>query len=81
MCEEGTLQYSPSSELCAKTKLTIGKESNEQQREKNTKVEGERQKNRVQYRERRIELPRGERQGGDGERERVKLTALVPVPI
>ena len=23
--------------------------------------------------------PRGERQGGDGERERVKLTALVPV--
>ena len=25
--------------------------------------------------------PRGERQGGDGERERVKLTALVPVPI
>ena len=25
--------------------------------------------------------PRGERQGGDGERERVKLTALVPVPV
>ena len=25
--------------------------------------------------------PRGEREGGDGERERVKLTALVPVPI
>ena len=25
--------------------------------------------------------PRGERQGGDGERERVELTALVPVPI
>ena len=28
-----------------------------------------------------IESPRGERQGGDEERERVKLTALVPVPI
>ena len=25
--------------------------------------------------------PRGERQGGNGERERVKLTALVPVPV
>ena len=25
--------------------------------------------------------PRGERQGGDGERERVKLTVLVPVPV
>ena len=25
--------------------------------------------------------PRGERQGGNDERERVKLTALVPVPV
>ena len=31
--------------------------------------------------EARRELPRGERQGGDAERKRVKLTALVPVPI
>ena len=36
------------------------------------------------YLEQKIEdemSPRGERQGGNEERERVKLTALVPVPV
>ena len=47
MCEEGTLQYSPSSELCAK-KLAIGKESNEQQRKKKTQRLRERDK-RTEY--------------------------------
>ena len=37
-----------------------------------------RYKDLLKRKEEEIESPRGERQGGDQERERVKLTALVP---